>query len=285
MNLLRTGFNFLLYSNIFIGLGAVGLACSNQLTVGNTFSFDNNSWFIFFSTVFTYSYLKYGHPSTGVVTTAHRQWAKAYPQLSKNLLLLSLLASGAFFFTLSNSNKMIVMGVGVFTAFYGFVSLPFTSSKLKLRDFGLLKTFFVGLVWSVTTVIVPLEGTPVEPAMLVFLLLRRFLFIFALTLVFEIKDQATDREYNLRTLAMVLGISRTKLFAQLTLMLLVVTNLVQYFFYEISLSNMLAVNFSLLISMAVIQPVSEETTEPWYYFAIDGMMILQFVFVWLATQV
>lgn len=284
MKMLRNAFNFLLYSNIFIGLGAVGLALSNQLTVENTFTFDNSTWFIFFSTVFTYSYLKYGHNSTGVVTTAHRQWAKEYPQLSKNLLLLSLLASGAFFFTLSTNNKLIVIGVGVFTAFYGFVSLPFTGSRLKLRDFGLLKTLFVGLVWSVTTVIIPLEGQYVEPAMLVFLLLRRFLFIFALTLVFEIKDQATDREYHLRTLAMVLGVSKTKIFAQLTLLLLVVINLIQYFFYEISLGNMLAVNLSLLASIIIIQPVNEDTPEPWYYFGIDGMMVLQFIFVLLAAK-
>ncbi len=273
-----------MYSNIFIGVCAIALTFTNQLTVSDTVYFDKSCWFIFFSTIFTYSYLKVKSPAGVNYHTAHRNWAAENPQLAKNILLISLIASVVFFFTLEGNVKMIVLLLAAITAFYGFVEIPFTRPKIKLRDLGLVKTFFVALVWSVTTVIVPLAYAPVTTDMMVFLLLRRFLFILALTMVFEIKDMTGDREHNLKTLPLAMGISNTKLFAQGILMLLLLINLAQFLFFDISLSNMLAVNLSVLLSIICIQPVNEETPDNWYYLSLDGMMIVQFIFVYIAAK-
>jgi 4-hydroxybenzoate polyprenyltransferase len=183
---------------------------------------------------------------------------------------------------LTRVQQAIVGLLAAITLFYGFVDIPFLKPARKLRDFGLVKTFFVALVWSVTTVLVPLSGTFVETDMLVFLLLRRFLFVLALTITFEIKDLKSDEEYHLQTIPMHLGISNTKLLVQGILFLLILINTLQYFFFSISLPNMLAVNLSLFVSIFCIQPVNEETKDWWYYFVLDGMMILQFVFVYVA---
>lgn len=277
--------NFLLYSNIFIGACAVALAFTNQLTTEGNIHFDYNCWFILFSTIFTYSYLKITGGAEGqVYKTTHRSWAAQNPQLSRNILLISLIGTIAFFFKLPFKVELVVAGLGVLTAFYGFVQIPFTNPKIKLRDLGIAKTVFVGIVWSVTTVIVPLNGEDVASGMLIFLLLRRFLFIMALTMVFEIKDMKGDEGY-LKTLPIAIGVKNTKLLGQGILFALVVINAIQYFFFEVSLYNMLAVNLSLLVSIACIQPVKEDTPESWYYFVLDGMMILQFVFVYAATQI
>ena len=284
MKQLRAAIDILLYSNIFIGICAVALTFTNQLTVEGEIKFDNSCWFVLFSTIFTYCYLKFGNAEKIPPTTGHRYWAKENNQLSKNILLLSLLASGCFFWLLNSNTKIIVLILAALTALYGFVDIPFTNPKRKLRDLGLFKTLFVAIVWSVTTVIVPLENSFVEHAMLVFLLLRRFLFIVALTVVFEIKDMKGDEDYGLKTLPLMFGVSGTKLIAQLILFALMLINLVQYFFFDISMMNMLAVNLSLLVSILCIQPLKEETPELWYYLVLDGMMILQFVFVFIANK-
>ncbi len=275
--------DFLLYSNLFIGACAVALAFTNQLTVEGSVNFDESIWFVFASTIFTYSYLK-SNAGQNSSDNGHNQWALQHNQLSKNIQLLSLIASACFFWWLPGQTKIIVLALGVFTAFYGFVKIPFLKPDRKLRDYGLVKALFVAAVWSVTTVIVPLQNSAVEPAMMVFLLLRRFMFIAALTLVFEIKDMASDRQYGLKTVPMVAGITNTKLLAQFVLFALIVINLVQYFFFDVALMNMVAVNLSLLVSIACIQPLKEETPEVWYYLVIDGLMILQFIFVYLATK-
>jgi 4-hydroxybenzoate polyprenyltransferase len=118
--------------------------------------------------------------------------------------------------------------------------------------------------------------------MMAFLLIRRFFFILALTIPFEIKDMAGDRQHSLKTLPLIFGIESTKLIAQGLLLLLMILLTIQYFFFDISLVNMLAVNLSLLITISCIQPIREETGDKWYYIVLDGMMVLQFVFVYLA---
>lgn len=284
MKPLQKVIDFILYSNLFIGLCAVALALTNQLTVEGYMRWDNTCWFVFFATVFTYSYLKFGESQSENSGTGHRAWAANNSQLSKNILLLSLLATGGFFLTLSWDNKFTVLVLAAFTALYGFVDVPFLKHKRKLRDFGLFKTLFVAIVWSVTTVIVPLGSSFVEPDMMAFLLLRRFLFVMGLTMVFEIKDMKGDEAHGIKTIPLLIGVSNTKLAAQLMLLALIGINLLQYFFFDITAMNMMAVNLSLLVSIFCIQPLHEETSEQWYYFVLDGMMVLQFIFVYVATK-
>ncbi|HWB62221.1 MAG TPA: hypothetical protein VG603_01835, partial [Chitinophagales bacterium] len=274
--MLRKLLDTVLYSNVFIGLCAVGLVLANQLTVSSEMHFDISCWFVFFSTVFTYSYLKITN-TDDVYETTHRNWAAEHQQLARNIMLLSLIAAAAFFLKLPTTVKWEVVGIGLFTAFYGFVEIPFVNPPVKLRRFGLAKTLFVAIVWSVTTVLVPMYSYHLQTDMMVFLLIRRFLFLLALTIAFEVKDIQGDMEYNLRTIPLVVGITNTKLLAQGILLLLIIINVIQYVFFDIGFSNMLAVNLSLVVSILCIQPVGENTHDKWYYLVLDGMMILQFV--------
>lgn len=274
--------DFVLYSNVFIALCAVALVFTNQLTIGETVHVNHSCWFVFFSTLFAYSALKFRKESETSIDTPHHYWAQQNSQLQRNILLLSLIGAGSFFITLNREAKTIVAILGVVTAFYGLIDIPFTKPKTKLRELWLLKTMFVGMVWAVTTVLVPFAGQDVDKGMLVFLLLRRFLFVMGLTIAFEVKDLKGDRLENIKTLPMVFGVSGTRLIAQGTLLLLIVITLFQYFMYELELGNMLAVNASLLLSIICIQPIEEETTDKWYYLVLDGMMLVQFVFVYIA---
>ncbi len=276
--------NTILYSNIFIGACAVALTFTNQLIVEGQIHFDSNCWFILFSTIFTYSYLKAISTSGATHHTSHRDWATENPQLSKNILLISAIGAAAFFFELNTDAKVVVFILAIVTAFYGFFEIPFIKPKKKLRDLGLVKTVFVGIVWSATTVLVPLAQSHIQTDLMIFLLLRRFLFLLALTMVFEIKDMEGDAANNLETLPLAIGIPNTKLLAQGILFAMIIINLIQYFFFYIPFVNMVAVNLSLLVSIICIQPVNEQTGEKWYYIVLDGMMILQFIFVYIAAK-
>lgn len=283
MNSVKRAIDFILYSNIFIGLCAVALAFTNQLTVEGNLHVSRAYGFVFFSTVFTYSLLKFRHTGETTTQTTHLNWALQQPQTAKNIQLIALIAAIAFFFMLPKVTMVIVAFMGALTALYALVDIPFVKPARKLRNYGLLKTPLVALVWSVTTVVVPLSASFVETDMMVFLLLRRFIFILALTIVFEVKDLVHDREYSLQTLPMRLGTSNTKLLAQGLLFGLMAINTVQYLFFDIALANMLAVNLSLLVSVFCIQVVTEESKDYWYYVVLDGMMILQFIFVYLSV--
>jgi len=281
---LRSILDFVLYSNLFIAIGAVALVLSNQLTVGDELTFDNTCWFVLFSTVFAYSLLKYARDDDKLDYTIHQSWAKKYPQVFRNLMLISLVASGAFFLKLNTEAKITIVILAVFTAFYGYLQVPFPSKKLRLREIGLFKTLFVGLVWSFTTVVVPFSGQHLATDTMVFLLLRRFLFILALTIPFEIKDLWIDKAAGISTLPMQIGVDKTKLLAQGVLLLLIGINTFQYFFFYVPLADMMAFNLSLVVSIFAIQPIKESTGDKWYYLVLDGMMLVQFLFVYAAHQ-
>src|SRR5580698_2692094 len=142
MQPLRKVIDFITYSNIFIGLCAIALTFTNQLTISGELVINRSCWFIFFSTVFTYSYLKIKSAGQPNESTAHRDWAAEHPQLANNILLVSLLATTSFFFLLDRSVMITVFVLALLTGFYGFIQIPFIKPPTKLRDWGLAKTIF-----------------------------------------------------------------------------------------------------------------------------------------------
>ncbi len=282
---LTSAIRFLLYSNLFIGACAVALIFTNQLTAGLPVTFNATCAFVFAATVFTYSALKFRGAESSEQLTAHHHWANQNKALSRFVMWLGALSAGGLFFFMERSAQLITIGLGLFTLFYGFVELPLPAGRRTLREFGLAKTFFVAFVWSVTTVLIPLAAvsgifTASHAGLLVFLLIRRFLFVAALTMVFDIKDIPADREAKLYTLPMAIGISGTKLLAGLFLALLVVINTSQYFLLSgSSVANMIAINVSIALSLIGIIQVNEETGDNWYYLVLDGMMFTQFLLV------
>lgn len=282
---LTSAIRFLLYSNIFIGVCAVALVFTNQLTVGLPLVFDVTCLFVFAATVFTYSALKFRHSEEDSAVTEHRNWAIRNRLLATVVTWGSAVVAALAFFFLPVGSQLITAALGLFTLFYGFIEIPLPGGKKALRQYGRAKTFFVALVWSVTTVLIPLAGIPqlfnvVHLWLLVFLLLRRFLFVAALTMVFDIKDMEADKQVKLYTLPMALGVEGTKRLAYLFLCLLVLINTLQYFIIPSStIGNMLAINLSLLLSAICIKVVKEDTREDWYYLVLDGMMFTQFLLV------
>ncbi len=281
MNSLRAVVAFLIYSNLFIGFCAVSLVWANALMLGKNPVYAPGSLFVFFSTVFTYSFLKFRKGENDTLTS-HRQWAAAHQQLHRNVILIALIGTAAFFLQLEHGQKIYAVGLAVFTALYALVELPVGGRRIKLRHAGLLKTVFVAVVWSVTTVVIPLGEVNLHNSALLFLLLRRFLFVLALTICFEIKDMEADSRDGIKTLPMYWGVGGTKLLAQLILLVLMGVNFMQYAVFNTPLYDMASVNISLLISIVAIQPVNEKTSPLWYYIVLDGMMALQFLLVYAA---
>jgi len=275
--------DFILYSNLFIGVSALALTFTNTLTVEGSIHLNRSSWFIFFATIFMYSFFKFRDKDEPVFENSKPNWVAKNKQLARNILLISFIATAGFFIMLSQK-KIMVAVLAALTFIYAFVPIPFIASKLKLRDIGWVRTIFIGIVWSILTVAVPLANCHIENGMFVFLLLRRLLFIIGLTMVFEIKDMNDEGSHRIQTLPMLIGVTNTKLLAQLVLFTLMAIIAIQYFFFDISFFNMAGNNLSLLISILCIQPVNEETPEIWYYLVLDGMMILQFVLVYAASK-
>jgi 4-hydroxybenzoate polyprenyltransferase len=154
---------------------------------------------------------------------------------------------------------------------------------LRLRDLNWIKIFLIAIVWAYVTVILPiLEVRAVQWADLL-ILLERMVFIFMITLPFDIRDLKVDDFNNVKTIPAVYGIPKTMqlvLFSFLFSMLLVIINYaiipskpLYFALFGLSLS---------LTSTYIFIRISIDKTDDYYFTGLlDGTMWLQFVCVWI----
>jgi hypothetical protein len=151
----------------------------------------------------------------------------------------------------------------------------------RLKEVPAMKTPAVAVGWAVVTVVLPaLEaGLPVLSEQVALTFAERLVFIFALTLPFDIRDLQGDRDYGLRTLAVLLGARRT-LAAATGLMVLVVAATVARYVLAGD-PTLLAVAATGLLSVIAFSPLWRRVGDPQqlgeFYFTglLDGMILLQ----------
>jgi hypothetical protein len=94
-------------------------------------------------------------------------------------------------------------------------AIPLIPDKRNLRNLGILKIIMVSLVWTGTTVLLPvLEGGLTFSRDLFVLFLQRFILILVLMIPFEIRDLQTDPG-ALHTIPQRIGVRNTRLLGAL----------------------------------------------------------------------
>ncbi|GAA4378357.1 UbiA family prenyltransferase [Hymenobacter koreensis] len=141
-----------------------------------------------------------------------------------------------------------------------------------LRDVPVLKTLLIGYVWAAVTVWLPAICTQVSllsPAGGM-LLARRFCFILAVALVFDLRDYSKDRQSGTPTLPVLLGFQRGRWLA-----LACVLASAALLLPGLSVIGQLVLAVPTLLS-ALVTWFADETRSD-YYFALlaDGLLLLQ----------
>jgi 4-hydroxybenzoate polyprenyltransferase len=164
------------------------------------------------------------------------------------------------------------------SVFYSVPVLPTAKGFIPLRDVPLLKVFLVALVWSGLTVLLPLlvSGTEIGVTEIYRFLLRRFLFIFALTLLFDIRDVEKDKRTGTITFPGKFGVPFTRIISLAALVIFIFLSVMQES-GNVEISLVLSAVFS-----GIVVAFSEEKRADYYFAGLaDGMMLLQFLLVWL----
>ncbi len=201
--------SFYVNSSIHVALAVVSFAIITTLNFGVTVD-----WyvylFIFFSAITGYNFVKYA----GIAGLHHLS-------LTKNLRLIqvfSLFIFAALIYILFHLslNAILISGVlGILTLLY---VIPLFGEGKNLRGFAGIKIYVIAFVWSGVTVLLPLvDEINLFQWNVIASLLQRFLFVFALTLPFEIRDLRFDMA-NLRTVPQIFGVYRTKIIGGLAIL-------------------------------------------------------------------
>ncbi len=163
----------------------------------------NLLYFIFFGTIPAYNIIKFG--IDGKKYLLRRQTTHRSIQLVSVIALLISLFFGSF---ISATTWLGVLVLGLLVAFY---ALPVFPRKRNLRNLGILKIIIVSIVWSGTTVLLPVFEAQIELSWDVWIeFLQRFLIILVLMIPFEIRDLLYDPE-ELQTVAQRLGARKTRI--------------------------------------------------------------------------
>ena len=161
--------------------------------------------------------------------------------------------------------------LGVFAIGYSIPILPFIKSK-PLRQSGWLKTLDLSFVWTIATYALPvlywhrsLTEFPVE-------FLIRFALIFALCLLFDIRDIRLDDEQNLVTLPRQIGVKNCYRLLNAAISLFILFSILQYFHVHL-ISKLVGAMLTALLLIWVIRYAERYRNRRIYFGLVDGVML------------
>ena len=278
MNPLKT----IIQSNLYISLAALLLTVSAQIQLGMAPQWHPYLFLIFFATLFEYNLHRLITVLTNqeALNSEKHRWVRENRKKFYALVFISV--AGFICAALMAKAKVLLMfaPLGIITLFY---SVPVSANPnhlLRLREIPYLKIFLIALVWSASTILLPVIQTTekINITGILLLLAERFFFILAITIPFDIRDMEADRHDGLKTFPLLLNENKAIIISNLALLTFI---LISFFHYQmrgdwfiIGALCISALSTYLFINLKYFRNLSE-----YYYGVLDGTMILQGVLV------
>lgn len=276
--MLRKAFEFIVFTNIWISLGAGFMVWETYLLMG----LDVNIFYILFAfaaTLATYNLdrlviLKEMEEYPGV----RHAWILRNKNLLKIITVLSSIYLVVSSFFLPWRVIFYLSHLGIISIMYSIPVFNKNGKKIPLRGIGIIKIFLIAYVWMSATVWLPAveKGLAVfDPAVLE-MALRRGLFIFALTLPFDIRDLKSDEQADVITIPGLIGVAYTRILAFVCILLFVVLSAIDH---SLESPEFLALLLSMLITLPFVVLAKPSHKEFYFTGIIDGLIIVQFLLV------
>ncbi len=149
----------------------------------------------------------------------------------------------------------------------------FRDSQKNLREISGLKIYVIALVWTFTTVLLPLIDNDINLDIdVVITSIQRFLFVIVLMLPFEIRDLNYD-SLKLATLPQRIGVKNTKIIGILLLMVFFVLD---YFKDELTSDSILSTLVILCVTLLFVVFSNKNQSKYYSAFWVESLPI-----VWL----
>lgn len=274
--------DFLLFSNLFIAICAVaqGLVTYHLL---NAKPDKYILAIIFFGTLSIYNFsMLLSKPKNPEDSPFVRvRWIFSHHRLIISITLISMLCLiplGLLY--LSIEAKLLMIFTAVLALGYNVPFLTLNNQQIGLRNIPGIKLFLIALVWSVSCVLLPVVELEhnyqinISSAETLLLVAKRFLFIAAITIPFDIRDLFQDKLYALKTIPVMLGEKKAYIFCQF---LLVVYLVLLILFNQTVNADTIGLTLTLLLAGWLIFKSNIKKNEYYYFFYLDGTMLLQYL--------
>jgi len=274
----------LIQSNIFIALAAVFLTGETQLQLGLKPHWNTYLFFIFFAVLFEYRF----HQLLSVLTNQlipKMDDDRQLPEIRKKIYFMVFFSGAGFFcsaFFINIEALFIFIPIALFTLLYSILIFGNEKHVFGLRKIPFLKNLLIALVWSAATVFLPVFQSAQKFSFLdVFaIFLERFFFIFALSIPFDIRDMAADKQSGLKTVPILLNTQKALIITYLSLGTSLIISVYHYSirqeWFMITAFSISALSTSLFIGIKYFRNLT------WYYEGIlDGTIIFQAILVFV----
>jgi 4-hydroxybenzoate polyprenyltransferase len=280
--LFKPVFDFLLFSNVFMALCAVAQALVTFHLIGSRPLYTVLA-LLFTSTIGIYNFsvllAKPKEPQKSEY--ARIRWFFSHHRLMVTFTIVSILSLVPLFFLISIESRLLLIFLGVVSFSYSLPLFSLGDQKFGLRNIPGLKPFLITLVWTMSSVLLPiLEAqdmhlTDINMRDTTILIAKRFLLIGALTIPFDIRDLFEDRKLGLKTIPVVWGERKAYLFCQV----LLAGYIVLLFLYKNNgfSNDFWALTLTAILAGWLIFKSEWKKNEYYYFFYMDGVLILQYV--------
>lgn len=262
---MKSVIRFLVYSNIFVAFCALSLTISSELLLG--VSNFKVSQFVFFATLFTYNFQRIFIEKNN--KHSKKEWVENNKTIIIALSIFGLLMCMYRFFEFQTKTQLII----AFSAGVSFL-YPF-----GLRKIPYFKIIVIGSVWTISTMfLLIVESNYLIDQNIILYLIARFLFVFAISIPFDIRDLKYDK-LSLKTIPIVFGESKARLIAICALFIMEIITIIQYSNFDLSFNNLLSFSLLILLSSIMVIKSNQKQGDMYFSFWVESMSIACYLFL------
>jgi 4-hydroxybenzoate polyprenyltransferase len=273
--------HFILSHSIFVACCAVGLCFQTNILLHVPHN-ENLYGFIFFSTLCSYNF----YWLLSKFYFSNRKFDLLFVKKQFTFFLVFLIAAiGTSYFVWQLPSLMLYILAGIFfTLLYSLPLWPFSFTK-KLHHAGFFKTILLSLTWAYVTTFLPVldannsQFTPTHFVLLLFA--TRFFFMLLLCIIFDTRDISIDKINGLHSLATDVSKKKLKIIL-VTVCLLHIFMALLFCYYYANIAQAIAFIVVGIVFWIMYAQSLKNNSYVFYYFGVDGLMLLSAVGSFLA---
>lgn len=283
MQLLLSFIKIIIYSNLFV---AICVAAYTHLTYTLYNLPQQNSWIVLLM-VLCFTFITYNGQRLFRLkqkVSTYRSLGERLKWVVKHQKILSIFSGlagligfiGLFF--INSACWVLLIPMGILSLFY-VVPIPFVNKSF--REINYAKIFLIALVWSLIIVGLPfIESLGLDIEIKTFFLAfgQCFLFILAITLPFDVRDLPFDKNSDLKTIPLVIGIDKTIILTQVLLSI----SMIIFQILPISKNNLFALMIGHCLAIIITLFTSEKRKELFYAGWVESTVLILWISVFLS---
>jgi 4-hydroxybenzoate polyprenyltransferase len=262
--------DLLLYTSLYAAFCATGLCMATERLINGYSPPMMNSLHIL---VFGSTLLVYNTPRIARMLNGGLKAKQGYAKWYVFFFCVGVVITGLGLYGQSAAMLTVSCILGIFAFGYFLPLLPFKNKK-RLRDFGYLKIIVLTGVWTTATSVLPMLYWQKNLAAYPLEILLRFVFVFALCVMFDLRDMRHDLENKIYTLPNKVGIVNSYRLIYAALIFFAAISVVQYIRYPIA-GRLAGALITAAGTWLIVQYVKKHSSDDrLYLLLVDGAMLM-----------